>query len=183
MEDCHSRHCSHQYHEQEIRFQWQLLSTPSELNNSCFIPTLHISGKYFLWSKVTSNPLREGILGNVVLAKLNWGSAKPLHWSRTWCSPIVMLSLSWTHKGHISQHPLQLGGDTLLGFLGGFFQSFLRVVFVLFCWPHCTAYGISVFLIQPGIKPMPPAVETQNLDSWTVRVVPRFIFHWGNFVL
>ena len=36
---------------------------------------------------------------------------------------------------------------------------------------HCMACGILV--PQPGIEPVPPAVEAQSLKHWTTREVPR----------
>ena len=38
-------------------------------------------------------------------------------------------------------------------------------------WPRCSACGILV--PQPGIEPVPPAVEAQSLNHWTSREVPR----------
>ena len=40
-----------------------------------------------------------------------------------------------------------------------------------FSWPRCVACGILV--PQPGIKPVPPAVEVQSLNHWTTREVPQ----------
>ena len=41
----------------------------------------------------------------------------------------------------------------------------------LFSWPHLSARGILV--PQPGIKPVPPAVEAHSLNHWTTREVPE----------
>ena len=40
----------------------------------------------------------------------------------------------------------------------------------ILCFGH-TACGILV--LQPGIKPAPPAVEKQSLNHWTDREIPR----------
>ena len=45
-----------------------------------------------------------------------------------------------------------------------------RYCFFLFFWPHCVAHGILV--TQPGIKPVPPAVEVGSLHHWISREVP-----------
>ena len=47
-------------------------------------------------------------------------------------------------------------------------------LFFFFFWPHPKVHGILV--PQPGIKPMPPAVEVQSLNSWTPREVPKVSF-------
>ena len=39
-----------------------------------------------------------------------------------------------------------------------------------FLWLYHVAYRILV--PQPGIKPVPPAVERQSLNYWTAREVP-----------
>ena len=39
--------------------------------------------------------------------------------------------------------------------------------------PHLTAFGI--FVLQPGIKPMPPAVEVRNLNHWTTKEVSNVL--------
>ena len=44
----------------------------------------------------------------------------------------------------------------------------------LFFWTHRTACGIIV--PQPGIEPVPPAVEVQSPNHWTSREVPKNIF-------
>ena len=38
-------------------------------------------------------------------------------------------------------------------------------------WLHCAACGILV--PQPGIEPVPPALEVQSLNHWTAREVPH----------
>ena len=40
-----------------------------------------------------------------------------------------------------------------------------------FFWPCHVTFGILV--PQPGIEPVPPAVEAQSLNHWTAREVPR----------
>ena len=56
---------------------------------------------------------------------------------------------------------------TLTG-MGFLFPDF----FFFFFWPHHAACGILV--PQPGIEPVPPAVEAQSLNHWTAREVPLF---------
>ena len=43
--------------------------------------------------------------------------------------------------------------------------------FILFYWPRLAACGILV--PQPGIEPVPPAVEARILNHWTTREVPK----------
>ena len=45
--------------------------------------------------------------------------------------------------------------------------------FFLFFWPCHAACGI---LVQPGIKPMPPALGAQSLNHWTTREVPKYVW-------
>ena len=46
-----------------------------------------------------------------------------------------------------------------------------NLFFILFWLLHCTACGILV--PQQGIKPSPPALETQSLNHWSTREVPE----------
>ena len=46
---------------------------------------------------------------------------------------------------------------------------FIIYLFIYF-WPRCLACGILV--PQPGIQPVPPAVEAWSLNHWTAREVP-----------
>ena len=48
--------------------------------------------------------------------------------------------------------------------------------FFFFFWLHHAAYEILV--LQPGIKPAPPALEAWSVNHWTAREVPRF----GSFI-
>ena len=41
-------------------------------------------------------------------------------------------------------------------------------------WPHHVAR--TTLVPQPGIKPMPSAVEAQILNHWTAREVPTALF-------
>ena len=43
--------------------------------------------------------------------------------------------------------------------------------FLFFFWPRCASYGILVH--QPGIEPIPPAVEVGSLNDWTASEVPE----------
>ena len=56
-----------------------------------------------------------------------------------------------------------------------FYKAFkILILFSHLCfWPHCTAYWILV--PQPGIEPMPPALEGQSLTHWTTRKVAACI--------
>ena len=40
-------------------------------------------------------------------------------------------------------------------------------------WPHCAACGILV--PQPGIEPVPPAVEAWSPNHWTAREVHIYL--------
>ena len=53
-------------------------------------------------------------------------------------------------------------------------SNFFFFFFGLLVWPHCAACGILV--PQPGIEPVPPAVEAQSLNHWTAREVQVNIF-------
>lgn len=46
--------------------------------------------------------------------------------------------------------------------------------FFFFLWLHCVAHGILV--IQPGIKPVPPAVEVGSLHHWISRKSLHSVF-------
>ena len=46
---------------------------------------------------------------------------------------------------------------------------FLPVVYLTF-WPHHISHGTLV--TQPGIEPLPPALEAWSLNHWTTRKVP-----------
>ena len=50
-------------------------------------------------------------------------------------------------------------------------DEWIKKMWFLFFWPRCTAYGILV--PQPGIEPVPPAVEAWSLNHWTTREVPK----------
>ena len=50
-----------------------------------------------------------------------------------------------------------------------------------FFWPHHAACGVLV--PRPGIEPRHPAVETQSLNHWTAREVPRENFFMFKFSL
>ena len=47
-------------------------------------------------------------------------------------------------------------------------------IFFIFWWCH-TACGI--LLHQPGIKPMPPALEAWSLNHWTTKEVSTIVFN------
>ena len=48
-----------------------------------------------------------------------------------------------------------------------------------FFWLRRVACGILV--PPPGLEPVPPAVEARNLNHWTLREVPRFLFNLSVF--
>ena len=56
-----------------------------------------------------------------------------------------------------------------------FFESGCNFFFFL---PSPVARGILV--PQPGIKPVPPALEAQSLNHWTAREVPGCDYFWKN---
>ena len=47
----------------------------------------------------------------------------------------------------------------------------MNLVTFFFFFPGCTACGILV--PQPGIEPVPPALEARSLNHWTAREVPK----------
>ena len=51
----------------------------------------------------------------------------------------------------------------------------IKIPSSFFFWPHCTACGI--FIAQPGIEPVSPAVEVRSLNPWTTREVPRTLLN------
>ena len=53
------------------------------------------------------------------------------------------------------------------------FFSFL----FLFFWLHHEACRILV--PQPGIEPVPPEVEAQSLNPWTMGEVPEMVFKYN----
>ena len=56
------------------------------------------------------------------------------------------------------------------------------LIFILFYfWPHHMACRILV--PQPGIEPLPPAVEVWSLNHWTTREVLSELFDFVNFCL
>ena len=61
-----------------------------------------------------------------------------------------------------------------LGFPLSSHISLCEAYFLFSFWLHCMACGILVF--QSGMEPLPPAMEAQNLNPWTVRGVPRCYF-------
>ena len=63
----------------------------------------------------------------------------------------------------------------LFYFLFFFYKAFkILILFGHLCfWPHCTACWILV--PQPGIEPMPPALEGQSLTHWTTRKIAACI--------
>ena len=52
--------------------------------------------------------------------------------------------------------------------------SFILKTVFFFFGPHLTACGILV--LQPGIRPTPPAMWAQSLNHWTVTEVSKTIF-------
>ena len=48
------------------------------------------------------------------------------------------------------------------------------ILFFNFFWLHRAAFGLLV--PQPGIEPVPPALEVQSLNHWTAREVPTSTF-------
>ena len=51
-----------------------------------------------------------------------------------------------------------------------YFTFLIFKFFNYFFWPCHVACGILVS--QPGVEPMPPAVEVQSLNHWTAREGP-----------
>ena len=53
------------------------------------------------------------------------------------------------------------------------FFPFLKYYIFIYFWPCHTVCGTSV--LQPGIEPVPPALEAQSLNHWTTREVPMSV--------
>ena len=82
-----------------------------------------------------------------------------------------------------------LGLVELLGLWVYYFNQIWKKIwtlFLLFIWLRCAACGTLV--PQPGVKPVPPAVEAWSLNHWTTREVPEhyfficfstFLYFWG----
>ena len=84
-------------------------------------------------------------------------------------SPVSQINqLFFPHPWNLLYHQ----GKQSLSFLSFFFNcvKFLGANFYLFIifWPCCVACRILV--PQPGIKPVPPAVEAPSLNHWTGEV-------------
>ena len=60
-------------------------------------------------------------------------------------------------------------GRTLSFWSGDGYKS----IFTFFCLCHAAR---EILVPQPGVKPMPPAVEVQSLNLWTTREVPKSMF-------
>ena len=55
----------------------------------------------------------------------------------------------------------------------GLFKKWMDFIY-LFIWLHCAACGLLV--PQPGIEPVPPALDAQSLSPWTSREAPLETF-------
>ena len=53
----------------------------------------------------------------------------------------------------------------------------------VFFFPFLGLCPLWILVPQPGIRPMPLAVEAWNLNHWTARNVPRICFLWSCSVL
>ena len=53
---------------------------------------------------------------------------------------------------------------------------YLFVCLFIYFWPHLAACRILV--PQPGIEPMPPAVEAQSPNHWTAHGIPLNFSHF-----
>ena len=80
----------------------------------------------------------------------------------------VLFSCLIHHFSNLFDHRKYYYGTTLRTDLGK--CSFLFFSFLFFFWLCCMACGILV--PQPGIEPMPPALEAQSFNHWTAREVP-----------
>ena len=56
-----------------------------------------------------------------------------------------------------------------------FFIFIFKILFIYLFWLHRVAFRILI--PQPGIEPVPPAVEGRRLNHWTPREVPRLTFY------
>ena len=51
----------------------------------------------------------------------------------------------------------------------------IRIRYYLFIWLHHVAYGILVPC--PGIEPTPSGLESQSLNHWTAKDIPRIRYY------
>ena len=58
-----------------------------------------------------------------------------------------------------------------------YIHTYIYVCVCVFFWLHCAACRILVPWL--GIKPLPSAVEVQNLNHWTARKVPQHDYYVG----
>lgn len=63
---------------------------------------------------------------------------------------------------------IQICSHCLWNLWNTLFFMFFKTLFVY--WQHCITFGIPV--PPPGIKPVPPTLETRSLNHWTTREVP-----------
>ena len=56
---------------------------------------------------------------------------------------------------------------------------------ILFIIIICCAVACEILVPQPGIEPLPPAVEAQSPNHWTARELPneKLLKGWENKVL
>ena len=57
-----------------------------------------------------------------------------------------------------------------------FFLCALNKKYVHFFFPSVCHMACGILVLQPGVKPMPPAVEAWSFNPWTAREVPVFKF-------
>ena len=50
------------------------------------------------------------------------------------------------------------------------------ISFFFFQFFGCAMWHVGIIVPQPGIEPMPPAVEAWSLNHWTAREVPKFFY-------
>ena len=83
--------------------------------------------------------------------------------------PVVKLLPKWINKYFLS---FQYDGQKQYCYFHLYF--FLKFIKKIFFWQHCATCWILVSLL--GTKFVPPAVEVQNLNHWTIRVAPKLYF-------
>ena len=54
-----------------------------------------------------------------------------------------------------------------------FFLCALNKKYVHFFFPSVCHMACGILVLQPGVKPMPPAVEAWSVNPWTTREVPE----------
>ena len=95
----------------------------------------------------------------------NTGNIPKVPW--TWAL-IITETAKWEDVGSMSYFTILISSSLDL------FSNITFCLFVFVFWLHSVPCGTLV--PQPGIEPVPIALETQSLNHWTAREVPYLLF-------